>query len=523
MKRFLSLALIVTSTAFIPAIAQTHRATPTTRATQGKPARPQPTPTPIATTTPAPMQAEDCGCEGEPLPEVVATVNGVKINKQDIDSPVKAQIDELKKSVIEARQRELDLQINSKLLEAEAKKRGMTTAKLLEEEVAAKVREPTEADAQTFYDANRAKITGDFKDVKADIISFLRDGRQREQAKILADRLRAAAVVKIEAPAATPPHNAAERARVLAVVNGVQLTSAQVEDSLKPLIYNVQERAFQLRMNEIDLRINDTLLEQEAQKRKLTTKALLDAELNAKVKPVTEVEAQAFYTQNKERINGDYAALKDQIIQYLQDTQMGNLQTSFAGQLRQGAALQVFLRAPEPPIFEIAINDQPVKGNPAAPVTIIEFTDFQCPSCAAAQPALEKLLAEYGDRLRLVVRDYPLQRHKDAFRAAEAAEAARAQGKYWEYSNLLFTNQTALGVDKLKEYATRVGLDRQKFDAMLDSGQMAGKVQRDMNDGNLLALSGTPTFFINGQIAREITYEGLKASIEKALGEKGKK
>ncbi len=183
----------------------------------------------------------------------------------------------------------------------------------------------------------------------------------------------------------------------------------------------------------------------------------------------------------------------------------------------------MFLRAPEPPIFEIAINDQPVKGNPAAPVTIIEFTDFQCPSCAAAQPALEKLLAEYGDRLRLVVRDYPLQRHKDAFRAAEAAEAARAQGKYWEYSNLLFTNQTALGVDKLKEYATRVGLDRQKFDAMLDSGQMAGKVQRDMNDGNLLALSGTPTFFINGQIAREITYEGLKASIEKALGEKGKK
>jgi protein-disulfide isomerase len=133
------------------------------------------------------------------------------------------------------------------------------------------------------------------------------------------------------------------------------------------------------------------------------------------------------------------------------------------------------------------------------------------------------LTAEYGDRLRLVVRDFPLEMHEFARKAAEAAEAARAQGKYWEYSALLFTNQKALTVDKLKEYATQAGLDRAKFDAALDSGQFADKVQRDYQDGVLLGVGGTPTFFINGRVTNERSYEGLKAAIEKALAEKAKK
>jgi protein-disulfide isomerase len=524
MNKFLTLALIIASAA-LPALAQTRRTTPKTPpATQGKlaPAA-QPSPTPAPSTSSAATSIESCGCEGEALPEVIAVVNGVRITRQDIDAPTRKTIDELQKNVIEARQRELDLQINSRLLEAEAKKRGKPTAKLLEEEIVAKVVEPTDADAQTFYNANQSKINRPFTDVKADIISFLRDQRQREEAKKFADKLRAAANVKVLVPNATPPTNDAERARVLAVVNGEQLTSAHIEDSLKPLIYSVQERAYLLRKNEVELRINDALLEQEAQKRKITTKALLSAEIDAKLKPVTEADARAFYDQNKERINGEFVQIKDQIIQYLQDQQRRDLQAAFADQLRRSATLQVNLRAPEVPVFQISTDDQPMKGSATAPVTIVEFTDFQCPSCAQAQPTLERLSAEYGDRLRLVVRDFPLEQHEFARKAAEAAEAARAQGKYWEYAALLFTNQKALSVDKLKEYATQVGLDRAKFDAMLDSGQFADKVQRDYQDGIMLGVNGTPAIFINGRVTNDRTYEGLKAAIEKALNEKGKK
>jgi protein-disulfide isomerase len=527
MKKFLALALIAVSAVFTTN-AQTRRPVP--RTTQAKPAQTQPTPqtqaaqppatSPAASTT----RAADCACEGEPLPEVVAVVNGVRITRQEVDSRIEPQIAELRKTVVEARARELDLQINSKLLDAEAKKRGKTTTKLLEEEIVSKVTDPTEAEAQKFFNENKARMGNNSYDaVKADIISFLRDQRQREVAKQFADRLRVASAVKVNSPSATPPANAAERARVFAVVNGEQLTSAQIEDSLKPLIYSVQQRIYQLRKTEVDLRINDVLLEQEAQKRKVTTKALLDAEVAARAKPITDAEAQTFYEQNKERINGEFAQLKPQIVQYLQETQKRDLQAAFAEQLRKTAALQVNLPAPESPVMQIATDDQPVKGNPAAPVTIVEFTDFQCPSCAGAQPVLEKLVAEYGDRVRLVVRDFPLEMHEHAAKAAEAAEAARAQGKYWEYASLLFTNQKALSVDKLKEYATQVGLDRQKFDAALDSGQMAEKVQRDLMDGIRLGVNGTPSIFINGRISNERTYEGLKAAIEKALSEKAAK
>jgi len=529
MKKFLALALIAASAAFTTH-AQTRRPTP--RTTRAKPARTQPSPRPqaatppAASTSPAASQARtaDCACEGEPLPEVVAMVNGVRITRQEVDSRIEPQLAELRNTVVEARARELDLQINSRLLDAEARKRGKTTTKLLEDEIVSKVTEPTETEAQKFYNDNKARMgNNSFDAVKADIISFLRDQRQRDAAKQFADRLRVAAAVKVNAPSATPPANAAERARVFAVVNGEKLTSAQIEDSLKPLIFSVQQRMYQLRKTEVDLRINDVLLEQEARKRKVTTKALLDAEVEAKAKPITDAEAQTFYEQNKQRINGEFAQLKPQLIQYLQETQKRDLQAAFAEQLRKIATLQINLPAPESPVLQIATDDQPVKGNPAAPVTIVEFTDFQCPSCAGAHPVLEKLVAEYGDRVRLVVRDFPLEQHEFAAKAAEAAEAARAQGKYWEYAGLLFANQKALSVDKLKEYATQVGLDRQKFDAALDSGQMADKVQRDLMDGIRLGVSSTPFFFVNGRVSNDRTYEGLKAAIEKALSEKGKK
>jgi protein-disulfide isomerase len=179
--------------------------------------------------------------------------------------------------------------------------------------------------------------------------------------------------------------------------------------------------------------------------------------------------------------------------------------------------VRTFLAAPVAPVYKIATDGQPSKGNPAAAVTVVEFTDFQCPSCAATYPLIERIAAEYGDRVRFVVRDYPLDMHPDARKAAEAAEAAREQGKYWEYVALLYQNQSALTADKLKEYASRVGLDRAKFDAALDSGQFADNVRRDVHDGERAGVNGTPTLFVNGVRVERATYEALKAAIDTAL------
>jgi protein-disulfide isomerase len=470
----------------------------------------------IATASSLAAQTVDCGCEDKPVPEILGVVNGVKITKQDLSPETRSRVEQLQQQVIDARARELDLQIDSLLLESEAKKRGVTPAQVIKDDVVTKVQAPTEAEAQAFYDKNKASFKTEFKDEKNNIIEYLRYQRQQEQAQKLAQQLRAKAQVKVIAKP-TAPANDADRARVLATVDDKQITMGDIETSLRPLIFNVQEEVYALRKQDLELKINDTLLAHEAQKKSVTTRALLDAEVTAKVTPVTDAQAQEFFDQNKDRISGDFAQTKAQIIQYLKERKEREATVAFAGQLRRAATIQINLTAPESPAFSIATDDQPAKGTANAAVTIVEFTDFECPSCARQHPVLERIVSEFGDRVRLVVRDFPLSQHPNARKAAEAAEAAREQGKYWEYAGVLFRSQSALGVDKLRQYATDLGLDRARFDASLDSGKFADKVQRDLMDGRKLGINGTPTVYINGKRIADNSYESLKATVESVL------
>lgn len=464
--------------------------------------------------TSAPVN-ENCGCESQVLPETLAMVNGVKIAAADLQKSTGATVSQLQRQVVEARKRELDLLINSKLLSLEAKKRGLTTVKLLEQEVVAKVPRPTQKDAQAFYDQNKARIKEQFSDVGDDIITYLFEQRQREEAKKLADTLRTTYEVKVLVPEALPPVTQTDRARVLATIKGEPITSADVESSLLPMIFEVQEQVYKLRKDELELSINDTLLTQEAQKRKITTNALLDAEV--KPTPITDEQVKTFYDQNKERVSGDFASSKDAIKQYLEQIVVRQAEREFVEKLRAAATIQVFLVAPESPVFSVSTTDQPSLGNDNAPVTIVAFTDYQCPSCAAMHPELERLVKELGDQVRLVTRDFPLNQHPDAFKAAEAAEAAREQGKYWEYIHLLMSNQSTLSVDKLKAFAGELALDQTRFDSALDSGKFAESIQRDLEDGMKLGISGTPTIFVNGRRVSARGYDELKATVEQAL------
>ena len=471
-----------------------------------------PTAPQASTTAPAPA---DCACESQSLPETLAVVNGVKITSGDIKKSTGDSVKQLQQQVIDARKRELDLLINSKLLALEAKKRGITTVKLLEQEVMAKVKKPGQTEAQAFYDQNKARIKGEFSEVADEIAGYLFEQAQQQEAKKFADSLRAANEVKVLVTEVTAPATPTERARVFATIKGEKITSADVEDSLLPLIFDVQQQVYKLRSDELELSVNDTLLAQEAAKRQITTNALLDAEV--KPAPVTDQQVQAFFDQNKERVSGDFAQTKDAIKQYLQQVEVRQAERAFVEKLRAAATIQTFLVTPESPVFSISTTDQPSLGKPDAPVTIIAFTDYQCPSCAAMHPQLERLVKEYGDKVRLVTRDFPLSQHTEAFKAAEAAEAARDQGKYWEYIQILLHNQSALTVDKLKSYASELALDRTKFDSALDSGKFAESVQRDIEDGMKLGINGTPAIFINGRRVSVKGYDELKSMVDAAF------
>ncbi|HEU4870926.1 MAG TPA: thioredoxin domain-containing protein [Pyrinomonadaceae bacterium] len=449
------------------------------------------------------------------MPEVLAIVNGVIVTRKDVAKATSDAVSRLQRQVIDARSRELDLTINSRLLAIEAKKRGISTTKLLEQEIVAKVPPPTTSEAQAFYNQNKGRITGDFKDVADDIIRYLLDLRQRAEAKKFADGLRAVSETKVLVSEVTPVSDEADRARVMATINGESITLGDIENSLLPMIFDVQEQVYRLRKEELDRSINDTLLAQEAQRRKITIHALLDAEVRPKA--VTDEEVQAFYEGNKDRVSGDLAQTKDAIRRYLEQIAVRRSERAFLDRLRATSSLQVFLIAPESPVFSISTIDQPSLGNADAAVTIVVFTDYQCPTCASVHPELERLVKEFGDKVRLVARDFPLDQHAKAFKAAEAAEAAREQGKYWEYIRVLMQNQSALGVESLKAYACEVGLDPDRFEAALDSGKFAPLVQLDIDDGIKLGLKGTPSLFINGRRVAATTYEDLKIRVEAAL------
>ncbi|MBI3963688.1 MAG: DsbA family protein [Candidatus Kerfeldbacteria bacterium] len=145
-------------------------------------------------------------------------------------------------------------------------------------------------------------------------------------------------------------------------------------------------------------------------------------------------------------------------------------------------------------------DDDPRLGNPAAKLTIVAFEDFECPFSGEVFPTLRQVMVEHADDVLFVYRDFPITDvHPDAQRAAEAAQCALLQGKFWEYHDRLFQHQNALSSDDLVTYAEQVGLDLVDFATCLDRGQTRATVLQDFDDGVALGVRGTPTFFFNGQ------------------------
>lgn len=163
----------------------------------------------------------------------------------------------------------------------------------------------------------------------------------------------------------------------------------------------------------------------------------------------------------------------------------------------------------------------PTKGPDAAAVTIVEFSEFQCPFCARVVPTLKQIEDTYQDRVRIVWKHLPLPNHKDAVGAALAAEAARKQGKFWEYHDTLFANQNRLGPDDLKQHAKDLQLDLKRFEADLLNTDEKKKIEADVAEANKLGITGTPGIYINGRfIAGAQPFETFAKIIDEELSKR---
>jgi protein-disulfide isomerase len=259
------------------------------------------------------------------------------------------------------------------------------------------------------------------------------------------------------------------------------------------------------------------LLLAEANRRGVGPEEIVRTEISDKLRAPTEPEVVRFFEENKASLKGDLDSLRNQIAKHLQDQNQVQLEEALSVRLRKDANIRLLITEPTPPAQAVSVDDDPAVGPATATVTIVEFTDFQCPSCAAMHPVMEEVLKSYGSKIRFVMRDFPLAMHAQARKAAEAANAAHAQGKFFEYAALLFKRQNALDVPSLKKYATELGLDRVRFDAALDGGKFADEVRHDIAEGELYGVGSTPTFFINGVVLTVLSTEGLRAAIDRAL------
>src|SRR6476646_2807628 len=390
-------------------------------------ARPAPQPT---TEIAAPVAS----ASSAPIP--LATVNGESITTADIDPKVRQEIESLEVRIAEARRQVLELQINTLLLESEAAKRKVSPQELYNLEILRKIPEPTAAEIDQFIQTNHEQLSeADPATIRDQVINYLKGEREAQTTDAFLKRARLSnPVVNVATAngAGLPP------GAVILTVAGHPITAGMIDERLKPIIFKLRLNTYQLSHQALDVTINDLLLVAEAKRRNVPPEEIVRKEITEKIHAPTEAEIAKFYTENKKRIPGEFAAASNQIASYLQERERQQLETDLSKRLRSGANVRVLISEPALPVQLISVDDDPVRGDAKAPVTIVEFTDFQCPSCAALQPILEEVLKAYGDKVRLVVRDFPLTMHANARKAAEAADAANAQGKFFEYAALLF-------------------------------------------------------------------------------------
>ncbi|HKH50023.1 MAG TPA: thioredoxin domain-containing protein [Thermoanaerobaculia bacterium] len=307
--------------------------------------------------------------------------------------------------------------------------------------------------------------------------------------------------------------------KVLAVVNGKPITEGEVREKsaaqFSQLERDYEQQKYQLLQGQLEQMIQDRLLDAEAAARGVSKEQLL-----ADLKPaaVTDAAVDAFYEENKARIPQPKEQVAEQIKQYLEQRGQFEVREKLFKDLEGKYKVDMKL---EPMRTEVAATG-PAKGPENAPVTIVEFSDFQCPFCSRLIPTLDQVKAKYGDKVRLVFRQFPLAMHAQAQKAAEASLCANEQGKFWELHDAMFKNQQQLAVENLKAKAAELGLKADAFNSCLDSGKYVAKVTEDMEAGTAAGVSGTPALFVNGRfINGAVPLEQITEVIDDELRRKG--
>ncbi len=314
---------------------------------------------------------------------------------------------------------------------------------------------------------------------------------------------------------------------VVATVGGASITLSEVDDkALQQPAGNfgnlkLSMALYEARRAAIDEIVGEKLMAQESKTRGITTAALMDQEIGSKIAAVTDADVLAWYSANPGRVQGaPIDQVRAPIRSLLTQERTATVFQTYVDQLKAKTPVRVTL---DPPREKVSVAGSAAKGPAAAPIELIEFSDFQCPYCLRAYPTINQVLSTYGDKIRFVYRHYPLPSHPNARPAAEASQCAAEQGQFWQYYEKLFADQTRLSDEGLKQSAAALGMDTARFNACVDSHKYRDRVETDIRDGNDAGVSGTPAFFINGRMLTGAQpFDAFKRIIDEELDLKRK-
>ncbi len=304
--------------------------------------------------------------------------------------------------------------------------------------------------------------------------------------------------------------------QVVATYNGTNLTLKEVDEFLGEQLKELDKQKLKMRQQGIEQTIIQKLVEAEAKKVGSTAEVWMKTNIEDKVPEPSDAEINKLFEENKTQMppGTTLEQIKPRIVQFLKRTPAQELASKMFTEMKEKAQVKMLLKEPK-----VAVEAKgPSRGPNDAKVTIVEFSDFQCPFCSKAEPIVDQVMAAHAGKVKIHFRQYPLPMHPEAPKAAEASLCAEEQSKFWEMHKQLFTNQDKLKVEDLKAHAKTIGLDSAKFDACLDGGKFKSQVEADLEAGKKVGVNGTPAFFVNGTLlSGAVPFEEFDKAIKEEL------
>lgn len=421
---------------------------------------------------------------GQPPEKPLATAKGIVITASELSPEGRQLFEQLPRSISATRTRILSTYLADILLDTEAKSRKLSVARL-QEEALRSVPDPNHETIQAIYDANKTSLGNKpLQEVRSQIVEFLR--REPEQNALQAQ---VADLQKKYALKLGKDVNAVDLKPLdaVATIDARTITLQEFEETKKIELHDAKAHIFEDLRAAVEETLLSSLVTAEARSLSIEPNTLLAQEITNKMRDFTDEETNDLKYALQDRLFKKYSA-------------------------------KIILDEPAPLILNVSVDDDPFIGPATAPVTIVMFSDFQCPACARTHPVVKRVVNEYAGKVRLVVRDYPLESlHPEAFLAAAAANAVRQQGKYFEFIDILYRNQDNLGGESLNRFAADLGLDTKRMTTDMAAAGVAEEIRKDISDGDSYGVSGTPTIFVNGVKVYQFSAPAFRRAIERFL------